>query len=239
MLSHRCRLIPCLVVALLLLPFIGIAYAGDLVYLNTPQGQERLLHAHWNNPYFQVSEFVDTQENQSFCGVASMAASLNSLSSVRRPFSADYMPYGYFTQNNLFTEQSSRVKSKPRVSYSGLTLEQMQQFLQTFGVESKVYFGSKLTEDSFRSLLRSSLDNPEQRVIVNFSRKSLKQEGDGHISPVGAYDASTDSVLILDVAKFKYPPFWVTVSDLLAAMQTPDTESGKSRGLLIIDAGSR
>ncbi|RYY80109.1 hypothetical protein EON63_16895 [archaeon] len=35
-------------------------------------------------------------------------------------------------------------------------------------------------------------------------------------------------VLILDVARFKYPPHWVKVEDLYAAMCTTDTETGKS-----------
>ena len=37
---------------------------------------------------------------------------------------------------------------------------------------------------------------------------ALLQTGDGHFSPVAGYHAGTDSVLVLDVARFKYPPYW-------------------------------
>lgn len=33
--------------------------------------------------------------------------------------------------------------------------------------------------------------------------------GDGHFSPIGGYSAQEDMVLILDTARFKYPPHWV------------------------------
>ena len=33
------------------------------------------------------------------------------------------------------------------------------------------------------------------------SRKGLDQTGDGHFSPLAAYDAASDSVLVLDVAR--------------------------------------
>lgn len=217
---------------------IGNLYAGELAYLNTPQGKTRLLAAQWNDTYFQVSPYIDTQENQGFCGIASMAASLNSLPQLDRPFSADDWPYRYFTQDNLFTVQSSKVKAKPIVAASGLTLEQMQLFLNALNIKSSVSFGSALSADTLRNLLKSTLNRPDQRLIVDFSRQSLQQEGHGHFSPIAAYDAVSDSVLILDVAKFKYPPFWVNVNDLLGSIQTIDSDSGKSRGILLINAGS-
>jgi hypothetical protein len=37
-------------------------------------------------------------------------------------------------------------------------------------------------------------------------------------------------VLILDVARFKYPPHWVSLPTLFAAMQTIDSASQRSRG---------
>ena len=43
-------------------------------------------------------------------------------------------------------------------------------------------------------------------------------------------------MLILDVAKFKYPPFWVTITDLLNAMNTIDPDSRLSRGVIRVTA---
>ena len=51
----------------------------------------------------------------------------------------------------------------------------------------------------------------ENLMIVSYSRKALDQMGEGHFSPNGGYEAQTDSVLLLDVARFKYPPHWLPV----------------------------
>lgn len=60
--------------------------------------------------------------------------------------------------------------------------------------------------------------------------------GDGHFSPVGGYHRRDDLVLILDTARFKYPPHWVPLSQLFAAMAAPDPDTGCSRGYLQLSA---
>jgi glutathione gamma-glutamylcysteinyltransferase len=67
-------------------------------------------------------------------------------------------------------------------------------------------------------------------LIVNYSRRTLGQTGDGHFSPIGGYHAGSDSVLVLDTARFKYPPHWVSVAQLFAAMQAQDGSTGMPRG---------
>ena len=37
--------------------------------------------------------------------------------------------------------------------------------------------------------------------------------GSGHYSPVAGYHPGQDLVLILDTARFKYPPYWLFVTD--------------------------
>ncbi|KAL3796488.1 hypothetical protein ACHAWO_011360 [Cyclotella atomus] len=71
-------------------------------------------------------------------------------------------------------------------------------------------------------------------LVTSFSRSSLKQTGDGHFSPIAAYDPETDSCLVLDVARFKYAPYWVAVEDLYNAMLPHDTMTEKSRGWILM-----
>ena len=52
-----------------------------------------------------------------------------------------------------------------------------------------------------RARLIAALGQPDSRVIVNFNRASLGQEGEGHFSPLVAYDPASNSFLILDVAR--------------------------------------
>jgi hypothetical protein len=60
----------------------------------------------------------------------------------------------------------------------------------------------------------------------------------GHISPLAAYDDKTDRFLIMDVARYKYPPVWVKASDIFDAMNTPDAiNDGKTRGYVLVVKG--
>jgi hypothetical protein len=71
-------------------------------------------------------------------------------------------------------------------------------------------------------------------MAVSYSRRTLAQSGDGHFSPIAAYDIATDHVLIMDVARFKYPHHWVPVSVLFEAMKCLDSVTGKSRGYVVL-----
>jgi hypothetical protein len=70
--------------------------------------------------------------------------------------------------------------------------------------------------------------------IISFSRKALGQTGDGHYSPIAAYHEPTDQCLVMDVARFKYAPFWVSVQELYEATRPHDAVTKKSRGWVLI-----
>jgi hypothetical protein len=71
-------------------------------------------------------------------------------------------------------------------------------------------------------------------LIVNYSRRAVGQSGDGHFSPIGALHAATDRVLVLDTARFKYPPHWIPVELLFSAMTKEDPATGQARGWLLL-----
>lgn len=50
--------------------------------------------------------------------------------------------------------------------------------------------------------------------IINFGRQELEQTGSGHFACIGGYHQESRSVLVLDTARFKYPPFWVPIEML-------------------------
>ncbi|CAI0434531.1 unnamed protein product [Linum tenue] len=62
----------------------------------------------------------------------------------------------------------------------------------------------------------------------------LVQTGTGHFSPIGGYHAGRDMALILDVARFKYPPHWVPLSLLWEAMNAIDVTTGHHRGFILL-----
>ena len=69
---------------------------------------------------------------------------------------------------------------------------------------------------------------------ANFSRKYFQQSGDGHYSLVGAINEVKSKALILDVARFKYPPYWVGIEELYESMKLEDAETRKPRGFLLL-----
>ncbi|MFY9329417.1 MAG: phytochelatin synthase family protein [Georgfuchsia sp.] len=223
----------------IIISFLATLLAASVVvaapiYLNTPQGEQRLIDAKLRRHFFAMQPYVETQQNLAFCGPASIVAVMNSIGTPR-PFAPRLYPYSFYTQDNIFTAETQRVKSFIMVSVSGMTLADMTAFFNALGVKATAYHGSELGIDQLRKLLRETLAKPNARIVVNFNRKTLAQEGSGHLSPLAAYDEASDSVLMLDVAKFKYPPAWISVSELLESMQTIDSDSGKSRGLVIVE----
>jgi glutathione gamma-glutamylcysteinyltransferase len=71
-------------------------------------------------------------------------------------------------------------------------------------------------------------------MVVSFSRPGLGQTGDGHFSPIAAYSEETDRCLLLDVARFKYPPYWVSVKDLYDSTRPRDNMTNRSRGWFLL-----
>ncbi len=218
---------------------VSNGFSADLIYLNSTTGTNLLLKSDLNKQFFSVMPYVTTEEIETFCGAASIASVLNSLPTKNRPVPAQFSPYHYFTQDSLFIEATDKIISKEKVATGGLTLDQLRQFLEVWSANPTIYYGSAMSLSQFRNLITSSLSNPNQRIIVNFDRKALGQIGHGHFSPIGAYDSQSDSVLILDVAKYKYPPVWTKTSDLYAAIQGTDPTSGKSRGIAQITVSSK
>lgn len=63
--------------------------------------------------------------------------------------------------------------------------------------------------------------------------------GDGHFSPIGGFHEKKDMVLILDTARFKYPPHWVPLAQLHQAMAAVDPTTGKARGFIKLAASPK
>jgi len=98
-----------------------------------------------------------------------------------------------------------------------------------------VWHADEANLHEFRTKAREFLGQKDHFAIVNYLRMVIGQERGGHISPLAAYDAELDRFLILDVARYKYQPVWVSASDLFSAMNTPDADNGnKKRGFVLI-----
>jgi hypothetical protein len=206
---------------------------ADPLYLPTPMGTERFARSAVNSSVLRVFSYAETESRQTFCGPTSLAIAMNSLG-LNDPTPPSLFPYHLVTQETVFTPANLLVKSYDEVDRSGVMLDQLARFAKNLKLQASVLHAADLSASDMRARLIAVLGQPDSRVIVNFNRASLGQQGEGHFSPLVAYDAASDSFLILDVARYKYPPAWVDYKDLDISMRTVDASSGLSRGALIV-----
>ena len=210
----------------------------NLTGFSTRAGEVYFAESEAREAYFPLADNFVTQKTQSYCGVASMVMVLNALG-VPAPPVPEYEPYRTFTQDNVLTGQTDAILPRATIALQGMTLDQIGAILSTQPVHAEIHHASESSVEEFRKVAGAYLGEPGHFVIVNFFRKALGQEAGGHFSPLAAYDEKTDRFLMLDVARYKYPPVWVKTADMFAAMNTPDAVNGnKTRGFVLVTAAS-
>ncbi|MGC2457298.1 MAG: phytochelatin synthase family protein [Gallionellaceae bacterium] len=207
--------------------------APDVIYWDTEAGKVLRARIPADADFWQLSPTFAMQQTQSYCSVASAITVLNAMP-IKKPVDPAYAPYAFFTQSNFFTPEVTKVISAQTVLKMGMTREEMVKTLTLQGVKAESIAGDTLNDDSLRALLQKALGNDGKFVLVNYLRAVLGQVGGGHWSVLAAYDAASDHVLILDVAKYKYSPVWVGISTLQKAIDTIDSTSNKARGLVLV-----
>jgi hypothetical protein len=206
----------------------------NLIDLRSHQGEDLLRESDAYEAFVPLSVNFVTQENQAFCGVASIVMVLNAMQ-LPAPSVPAYDPYHTFTQDNFLNEKTEAILPREVLSNQGMTLDQLGALLATQPVKVEVHHAADSSLDAFRKVARDSLGAEGRFVIVNYLRKAIGQEKGGHISPLAAYDAETDRFLILDVSRYKYPPVWVMASQLFDAMNTTDSDNqNKTRGFVLV-----
>ena len=206
----------------------------NLVGAATDAGEALLIDADAREAYFSLASNFLTQKNQAYCGVASIVMVLNAMQ-LPAPAVPEFDPYRTFTQDNVLDARTEAVLPLAVIMKQGMTLDQIGGLLALQPVAVEVHHAAGGGLYAFRSKAREYLAKPDHFVIVNYLRKAIGQEKGGHISPLAAFDVETDRFLILDVARYKYPPVWVTASELFAAMNTQDSDNqNKTRGFILV-----
>lgn len=186
-----------------------------------------------NQSYWPLSEYFETQKNQSYCAVAASVMALNALQ-IQRPKTTLYQDFPYFTQDEFFHPIDPQLADPETVLREGMTLDQLSAVLAHFPVTVHKLHASDLTLKQFRDLVRDTTRRGDQFALLNFRRAEIGEVGGGHWSPLAAFDAASDSVLLLDVARYKYPAAWVPVVQLYRAALAVDSTSGLSRGVVVV-----
>jgi hypothetical protein len=205
---------------------------ANLIALNSPAG-EKLFYRSAHTAYWPLSLQFLTQENLAYCAIASGVMVFNALG-VSLPNDPTNNPYQVFTQDNFFTPEIQKIITPDHVQHHGTALDELGQAMATFPVQVKVVHADQTTLEKFRAATQQAISHKNTYIIVNFVRTGIKEQGGGYFSPLAAYDRATDRFLLMDVARYKYQPVWVTTKDLWAAIDTMDEDIHKYRGFLIV-----
>ncbi|HUQ01358.1 MAG TPA: phytochelatin synthase family protein [Kofleriaceae bacterium] len=200
----------------------------DTIAFASPEGQRlfgEALAAGGLGGYFALAEQYQTQSDPAFCGLGSLVVALNALAI--DPGRLWKGPWRWFSEELL-----DCCVSLEQVRAQGVDLDTLACLARCNGAEAVVLRSDGI--DELRRTITQAAAGAGEVIIAAYDRQALGQTGAGHFSPIGGYHAPSDRVLVLDVARFKYPPHWVPLTRLAAAMATIDPTTGRRRGALVV-----
>jgi hypothetical protein len=178
--------------------------------------------------YWNLSAFYIPQTTSSDCSAATTVMAINALRGL--PANADA---GIVTEETLLTTVGDAAwKAKVAEDGSGVTFAEMQAFLRksldAFDLKEATIAAAapKAADDAALTALRQALAANEASgdnvMLVYFNQGVITGDWDGpHVSTIGAYDSERDRVLIMDVDRDWYVPYWTSSATLLAALVKP------------------
>jgi hypothetical protein len=202
------------------------------------------LRSHAAPDYWTISPFYVPQDTDSACSVASIAMLLNALRGV--PARADA---AIITEGGLRAAlgdarwSAETAQNGPGVTFAEL-LKVVAESLRAYGLDNyeveafRPADASQASLARMQSILAANERSDKDIALVYFDQGVLTGDWDGpHISPIGAYDAGSGRVLIMDVDRRFYVPYWSPVSKLLDSMLKPaparfTTLAGETGGIV-------
>jgi glutathione gamma-glutamylcysteinyltransferase len=181
--------------------------------------------------YFPLAEQFHTQSDPAFCGLGSLVVALNALAI--DPGRLWKGPWRWFAEDLL-----DCCVPLAEVRERGLDLDELVCLARCNGAEVDLQRADAADLGAWRAAVASASCG-DAVLVAAYDRATMGQTGSGHFSPIGGYHASRDLALVLDVARFKYPPHWVSSERLWQAMQPLDPSTGRARGWMSLRRRSR
>ncbi|KAM3715743.1 Glutathione gamma-glutamylcysteinyltransferase [Dirofilaria immitis] len=181
------------------------------------------------NIYFRLASHFLTQDEPSYCGLSTLVMVLNALEV--DPGRVWKSPWRFYHESML-----DCCVPLDDIKKTGITLSQFACLAECNKLYIELNYAESTSEflSIFRENIKRCMATDDTVLVVSYNRQVLGQTGAGHFSPLAAYHEESDQVLIMDVARFKYPPHWVPLTILRDAMLSIDTTSGKPRGYLAL-----
>jgi len=183
--------------------------------------------------WFALAEQFHTQSDPAFCGLGSLVVALNALEiDPGRIWKGAWRWYS--------EELLDCCLPLEEVASKGVTLEELACLARCNGAQARPQHADTAEVGRLRDAIEQATASPRGPIMIAaYTRRVLGQTGEGHFSPVAGYHRGRDLVLVLDVARFKYPPHWIPLALLHEAMQPVDPTSGQSRGWIMVERNSQ
>jgi glutathione gamma-glutamylcysteinyltransferase len=207
---------------------------AEAIAFSSPEGRQlfaEALAAAGLDGYFRLAEQFHTQSDPSFCGLGSLVVALNALGI--DPGRLWKGPWRWFAEDLLdCCVPLAEVKER------GLDLVELSCLARCNGAEVDLRHADAHDLGAWHGAVADAAKG-ETVLIAAYDRAALGQTGAGHFSPIGGYHAARGLVLVLDVARFKYPPHWVSAERLWLAMRPIDPSTARARGWMTLRRRSR
>jgi hypothetical protein len=174
-----------------------------------------------------LSPYYVPQATGSACSLAAVAMLVNALRGLPAHAAEPLV-----TQQALLEAVASKEWAEATAERgSGVRWDEFEKYLrlslQAFKLEAELEIlrtrdASAATLMQLKRILLENEASDRDIVLIYFDQGVLTADWDGpHISPLAAYDADRERVLIMDVDRQWYIPYWSSDEALLAAMVRP------------------
>ncbi|CAO3435825.1 phytochelatin synthase family protein [Azospirillum doebereinerae] len=189
--------------------------------------------------YWALAPFYVPQSTGSACSLASVTMMLNALRGLPGLASERLV-----TQRQLLDAvgderwREAVAENGEGVSFTELELY-VRRSLDAYGLsnaEVEVFRPRDASPETLAELRRILTENEQgdsDIILLAYDQGTLTGDlGYGHIAPLGAYDAASRRVLIMDPDRSWYVPYWSSDVKLLDAMLKPDRADPEGSGLI-------
>ena len=199
--------------------------------------------------YWTLAEFYSPQATNCGCSATSAAMALNAL---RNRVDPEAPPMS--ERELLATVNDPAWVARTAEDGGGVTLADLEEVLR-IGLDRLDIGGAvrglapdpddPATIEELREALIRNETSADSVMLAYYNQAVVTGDPEGglHVSPIGAFNAEEDRVLLMDVDQEFWLPYWTSTETLFEALVTPDPKEGgaladETGGCLLITAAA-
>lgn len=214
------------------------ALPSSFVALSSKEGRENFaeaLEAGTMASFFPLLENLHVHAEPAFCGTSSLLVVLRALGLLRGSLPAG--PWRWVGDDRA--DCCSAVDDESKEPF---TLAQAATIARSCGARVKMFPSEDTAVMELRYYVRAACRAASgNHVMAAYPRPGSSAKRGAHACPIAGYNATCDMVLMLDVARRRYPPHWMPLAALWEAMARAGEEQGPGAsapyGYLVLMSG--